>query len=95
MRVVITKAAERDLFGLRRYIAADSPVRAASFVANLERLCVVTLSATPYIGAPRDEISPGLRVHPHRGYMICYRVKADVVSVVRIFAASYDITRRF
>jgi toxin ParE1/3/4 len=95
VRVVIARAAERDLFAIQRHIAADSPVRAASFVSDLERLCTNTLGASPYIGAARDEISPGLRVHPHKGYMICYRVKSDVVRVVRIFHASYDVTRRF
>jgi plasmid stabilization system protein ParE len=44
MRVVITKAAERDLFSIQRYIAADSPVRAASFVSDLEKLCLTALS---------------------------------------------------
>jgi len=95
MRVVITRAAERDLFSIQRHIAADSPVRAASFVSDLEELCVKTLSDSPYMGPARDEISQGLRVHPHNGYMICYRVNSDVVRVVRIFHASYDITRRF
>jgi len=35
VRVVIARAAERDLFSIQRRIAADSPVRATSFVSDL------------------------------------------------------------
>jgi toxin ParE1/3/4 len=95
MNVVITEPAERDLFGIQRYIAADNPARAETFIAELERICTVVLPAAPEIGALRNEISPGLRAHGHKNYLICYRIIADVIHVVRIFHGSYDITRRF
>lgn len=95
MRVAIAKAAEHDLLDIQERIAADNPTRAAGFIAELERVCVVMLRDTPFLGPARDDISPGLRVHPHKGYLICYRVKRGVVRIVRIFHASYDVTRRF
>ena len=95
MRVVITEPAEQDLFGIQRYVATDNPARAKTFIAELERICTRTLPDTPLIGAPHDEISPGLRAHSYKGYMICYRVVEDVIHIVRVFHGSYDITRRF
>lgn len=95
MRAVISDAAEQDLASIQSYIASDNPRRAASFVAELERLCMQMLAQRPHIGRPRDDISPGLRVHTHKGYLICYRVAAAELRVLRVFHASYDITQRF
>jgi len=95
MNVFITGRAAADLLGIQRFIAADNPRRAATFIAELEQVCMVKLAAAPMMGPARDEISPGLRIFPYKGYVICYRIEGDTLHVVRVFHGSYDITRRF
>ena len=95
MRVEITEPAESDLLGIQNFIVVDNPERAASFIAELKRLCTVGLVESPHMGRARDDLSPGLRVLVHRDYLICYRVAQDVIYILRVMHGSFDIALRF
>ncbi len=85
MRVVISRLAERDCAGIQSFIAADNPRRALTFLNELRRVRTVTIAEAPLIGAARNEISHGLRAHPHKDYMICYRISGDTINIVASF----------
>jgi plasmid stabilization system protein ParE len=70
MRVVITAAAKADLLAIRRYIEADNPTRAVSFVEELLDRCLA-LADTPraYPLVPRYERF-GIRRCVHGNYLI-------------------------
>lgn len=95
MRVDITDPAARDLAEIRNYIATDSSRRALAFVLELERVCTVLLREAPFLGRARDDLAPGVRVFPHRGYLICYDISGDVVRILRVLHGSVDLARRF
>lgn len=63
----ITPIAERDLSEIWAYIAEDSPKAATAFVEQLEAKFAPLLEF-PGIGAPRDNLAPGLRVCPYQSY---------------------------
>jgi toxin ParE1/3/4 len=45
----------------------------------------------PKVGAPRDHVSPGLRVLIHGNYASYYRIEDRQVVIVRVFHGHRDI----
>jgi addiction module RelE/StbE family toxin len=91
MRVVITAAAKADLLAIRRYIGADNPTRAASFVEELlDRW--LTLADTPraYPLVPRYERF-GIRRCVHGNYLIFYRLQLEQIEVIHVLQGARDI----
>jgi addiction module RelE/StbE family toxin len=91
MRVVITAAAKADLLAIRRYIEADNPTRAVSFVEELLNRCLA-LADTPraYPLVPRYERF-GIRRCVHGGYLIFYRLQPEQIEVIHILQGARDI----
>jgi toxin ParE1/3/4 len=88
----ISPPAEIDLAQIWHYIAADNPLAANAFIAEL--LAVMTkLQIESRMGRPRGELQPGMRSHPHGKYLILYRVVDDIVVVSRIINGARDIRR--
>jgi len=88
--VVITKEADADLERIGDFIAHDNPVRAVSFVAEIEDRCkrlAVIPRAFPLV--PRYE-DTGVRRRPYGDYLIFYRVEDDTVQVLHILHGSQD-----
>jgi len=74
MRISLIADAHNDLLAVGRHIAADNPVRAMTFVAELEN-CAIRLSELPraFPLVPRYE-QYGIRRHSYRvmaSYMPC------------------------
>jgi plasmid stabilization system protein ParE len=89
-RVEIGSAAQRDVESIQAYIARDKPFAAEEWVRDV-RAKVLSLETLP----ERSEVLPESRVvgkdirHLLFGnYRIIYRVRDDVVYVVRIIQAS-------
>jgi toxin ParE1/3/4 len=91
MRVVITAAAKADLLAIRRYIEADNPNRAVSFVEELLDRCLA-LADTPraYPLVPRYEHF-GIRRCVHGNYLIFYRLQPEQIEVIHILQVARDI----
>jgi addiction module RelE/StbE family toxin len=91
MRVVITAAAKADLLAIRRYIGADNPTRALSFVEELLDRCLA-LADTPraYPLVPRYERF-GIRRCVHGNFLILYRLQPEQIEVIHVVQGARDI----
>jgi toxin ParE1/3/4 len=75
--------AKSDLEEIAVFIAADNPVRALSFVAELRAHCdVVTRQPEAY--RLREEYGEGVRVTVHGRYLIFHAVRGDALVIERI-----------
>ncbi len=72
------------------YIAQDNPVRALSFVDELEGKCLEVGRAAG-IGTARPEFGDGIRMLTHGRYLIFYREKEAMIRVERIMHGARDI----
>jgi len=76
------------------YIARDNPVRAASFIAELEVKCRA-VAASPDLYPARTDLAPGLRMAVHGRYLVLYRDLAgeNTVRVERVLHSARDLPR--
>lgn len=85
MKVVWTRRALTRLGEIEDYIAADSPVRAASFVSELMDRAEA-LAGLPESGRVVPEDEERLRRELiHEGYRIIYRVDGGSICVLSVF----------
>lgn len=94
MRLEFSPESQLDLLEIADFIARDNPVRARSFVDELESDCN-RLTTQPGIGAPRPELCDGVRMLPHGRYLVFYRVDDDVVLIVRVLHSARDLDTLF
>jgi len=90
MKVEFSPVAKDDLLEIALYIAQDNPVRALSFVDELEAQCL-RLGQAVGIGAPRPELGEGVRMLPHGRYLIFYREHASMLRIERVMHGARDI----
>jgi toxin ParE1/3/4 len=76
------------------HIARDNPVRAASFVAELEAKCRV-VAETPELYPARLDLAPGLRMRVHRRYLVLYRdlPGENTVRIERVLHSARNLPR--
>ncbi len=89
MKLDYSPLALADLEEIAVYIAQDSPVRAHSFVDELEQKCE-QLTGNPKLYRLRKEISTGMRVASHGDYLIFYRETGGGVRIERILHGARD-----
>lgn len=90
MRVVLGGRARRDLTEIGDHIALDNPLRAATFVDELEDRCWSLdqyPERFPVVGKLGNR---QVRKLTHIGYVILYVVGNDRIDVVRIVNGSRD-----
>jgi toxin ParE1/3/4 len=94
---ILSNAALRDLDDIFEYLAEQfgEITRAREFVdaivAQIEK--IAGLSST--VGRPRDNLSPGLRSFPFRGYLIFMRYKEDRLLIVNVLHSRRDTDAAF
>jgi toxin ParE1/3/4 len=93
-RLVILPAARADLIEIGDFIAADSPQRAASFVAEIEAR-MREAAERPRSFSARDELHEGLRAARHGRYLIFFVEQGDEVRVVRVLHGARDLPQAF
>jgi toxin ParE1/3/4 len=93
-RLAFTPAARDDLLAIGAYIAEDDPVRADSFIAELEVKARQT-TERPGSFPAREDISAGLRAAVHGRYLLLFREMDDEVLIVRIVHGARDLQRMF
>jgi toxin ParE1/3/4 len=90
MRVVLSKAARRDLRAIALYIAERTPGRAHGFVADIEARCR-SIGEFPEAARHVERLGTSFRMFPYRGYIILYRIGATDVSIERIWHGARNI----
>jgi toxin ParE1/3/4 len=86
--------AAADLEEIADYIARDNPIRAATFVAELEAKCHA-VAEMPELYPARPGLAPGLRVAVHDRYLVLYRDLPldDTVRVERVLHGARNLPR--
>lgn len=89
MKLLITSTAELDLEEIEAYISSDNPTAADRFLELLsERFDLI--AEMPGIGRCRDEYASGVRSIAEGDYVIAYRVKNDIVEILRVLHGARD-----
>ena len=89
MSIKWTKAALRSVDDIAAYIANDNPIRATSFVLELQE-AVTKLQAHPGMG--RAGRVPGTReLVLHKNYIAIYRARGDDVEILRLHHAARNL----
>ena len=92
-RVVYSDRALADLGDIFDHVARQNPGAAERLAHGILDACDL-IASQPGIGARRDDLSTGLRLLPHRGYAICYRVDDSAVRIVRFLHHARDVERQ-
>lgn len=94
LKLIISEKAIEDLADIWSYIALDNHVAADRFTSELYESCK-NLSLMPEMGRSREELLPGLRSLPHKGYIIFYRIGRNRLEIVRVLNGCMDIDSMF
>lgn len=89
MKVELAPEAQADLKAIAAWIDNDDPIRADSFVDELERACAA-LGRRPYRFPAVPAAGRDLRKRVYRDYLILYRVLKNQVEIVRIVHGKRD-----
>lgn len=91
MLVQFTPASQRDLVDMARFIASDSPQRAATFAAELISACeALGFHPERYAITPRYA-EKAYRRRPFGHYSIIYAIDQEDVRVVRVVSSWVDL----
>ena len=82
--------AESDLIDIWLYVAEDQPVNADRLLDQLNEAALL-IAETPGMGVDRPILSKDLKSFPVGNYILYYRVKTDVLELVRVLSSSRDI----
>lgn len=91
MRLIFTSEARADLHSIGDIIAKENPLRALTFVEELEARCQVLLEmplAYPLVTHRKER---GIRRLVHDKYLIFYRVEADAVIILHVLAGRMNV----
>jgi len=90
LRLVVLPAARMDLIEIGDFIALDNPIRALTFVAEIEAK-MNEVAKRPASFPPRDDLYEGLRSGRHGRYLIFFIVLDDEVQIVRVLHGARDL----
>lgn len=89
--IVFGPQAAEDLESLYRFIAAERPGNAVSFIRRIRDRCGL-LADFPLAGRARDDLRPGLRLLAfERRVVIAYAVRSNDIDILRILYGGRDI----
>ena len=93
-RLLLSSRAAADPQEIVDYIARDNPIRAASFVAELQAKCRA-VAASPELYPTRTDLAPGLRMAVHRRYLVLYRdlPGENTVRIERVLHSARNLSR--
>lgn len=90
MKLRISGQVKEDLLDLWEYIAIHDELAADRYADHVfER--AKELLIHPDLGRPRPEVHQGVRSLLGRNHLIFYRVRSDVIEVLRILHGSMDL----
>jgi toxin ParE1/3/4 len=91
-RVELSSLAEGDLADIWIAIATSDIEVADRFVDELRALAQ-KIADQPHMGRARPEIGEGVRVFPHRDYLLIYRVQSAGIGIARVVHGKRDLTQ--
>lgn len=93
-RLLLSPRAAADLEEIAEFLARDNPVRAASFLAELEAKCRA-VAASPELYPERKDLALGLRMAVHQRYLVLYRdlPGESTVRVERVLHGARNLPR--
>jgi toxin ParE1/3/4 len=94
MNVRLTPQAEADLEEIGDRIAERNPARAVTYIREL-RQRTARIGEFPHAGAPRPQWGEGIRINVHGKYLIVYRVREEIVQVLRVVHGARDLDALF
>jgi toxin ParE1/3/4 len=96
-RLRFSATANADLESIAEYIADQSGSRSVAerFTRELRAKCAELAAAPIRMGRARRELSPDLRSHPHKSYVIFFRYVGDVLEIVNVIEGHRDIPSLF
>ena len=94
MRVVLTKTARLDLISVGDWLAERDRDFANAYVEKL-MAAAMKVGEFPGSGVSRPQWGDAVRVRFVDRYVIAYRIRSDVVEVLRIVHGSRDLDRLF
>ncbi|TPG56287.1 type II toxin-antitoxin system RelE/ParE family toxin [Sphingomonas glacialis] len=95
-RLKISRAAQRDLKAIARYIADQSGGDIARGVIDGVRKHCDRIAALPgSLGSARPELGADLRSTPHHRYIIYFRYTEDALEVINVRDARRDTFAHF
>lgn len=94
MRVEFTPESREDLREIALRIAARSPIRAFTYVDEIEARCL-RIGEFPHAGPPRPQWGADIRITIHGYYIIVHRVRRDAVQILRVVHGARDLDRLF
>ena len=90
MNIRFTDEAKADLQQIGDYIAKDNPIRALSFVGELEQKCrAIAASPMAFSLVPRYE-QYAIRRCIHENYLIFYRIEGEQITILHIVHGAMD-----
>ena len=89
MKLEFTARSRSDLLAITEFIARNNPIRAESFLAELEVRCWDLLK-TPHIGLPVSGRA-GVRRVIHGRYLIFYRAEGECVRILAVLGGEMDL----
>jgi toxin ParE1/3/4 len=93
-RLIFSPLAARDLDETFDTIAIHNPIAAARMIELLEQTCR-TLAQQPGLGAPCDELRPGMRYMTCKNYVIFFHSTNSDVEILRIVHGARDLKTLF
>jgi toxin ParE1/3/4 len=90
LTLIKSPKSEADLIDIWLYVAEDQPVNADRLLDRLHD-AVMLLAETPNMGVDRPALANGIKSFPIGRYILYYRIKPDVLELVRVLSASRDI----
>ena len=90
LTLVKAPKAESDLIDIWLYVAEDQPVNADRLLDRLNEAALL-VAETPGMGVARPGLCKDLKSFPVGNYILDYRVKADVLELVRVLSASREV----
>ena len=91
LRLVKAPRAEADLIDIWLYVAEDQPINADRLLDRLNDAALL-IADTPEMEVDRSVLSTDLKSFPVDNYIVFYRVKPDVLELVRVLSSSRDIS---
>ncbi len=93
-RLVILPAARADLIEIGDFIAQDNPVRALSFLAEIEAK-MLQAAERPERFPARGDVHEALRSARHGRYLIFFLDAGEEVRIIRVLHGARDLPRVF
>jgi len=91
-RVRLSPRAVTDLDEIGDYIAKDNPLRAPTFVDELEAACF-RIAENPRAYPLRSDLASDLRMAVHTNYLIFFRILPNEIRIERIMHGARNLPR--